>query len=118
MRLENHDFFISHYTIDGFDSLNTLNLLPNDTPLDCFIRFYVDQHNHDEYIAGKYFHGSYSWANHKQYLYLYSSLSSFKQGPFSVGNGEKWKITKLTNHQLHLETTHRERTYVVHLYSN
>lgn len=116
MRLENQEFYISDFTIDGIDSLSSLAPLPNHTPMDYFIRFFV-AFSHEEFINGKYFDGTYSWADHKQSLYIYASNSSFKTGPFSERNSEKWKITKLTNHQLHLETIHKGKKYVVHLYS-
>ena len=103
-------YYLGEYKIDGTESTVKLD---SGLTLNEF-NFFIDHKTYPSsppVIGGNYFNGSCERDEHKKKLVFYLSNTCFKDGPLSEHGAQKYRITKLTKHQLGLEMMYQNKKY-------
>jgi len=107
-------YFIAKYEVNGIDSTSVLNT----TIPSIVIREKVGR-NHVKQILGGFCYGSWAFEDHKKEMQInIDDRIEYYVGPFVNRVENRWRITKLTDRELHLNATINNISYIVHLHEH
>lgn len=108
------EYFIAKYEVNGIDSTYILNsIIPSIT-----IRNKEGRDN-TKRIMGGFVYGTWDFEDHKkQFLINIDERDEYFVGPFVNRAENQWRITKLTDRELHLNASINNISYIVHLHEH
>lgn len=107
-------YFIAKYEVNGIDSTSVLNtIIPSIAIRDKVGRDPIKA------IMGGFCYGSWAFEDHKKELLInIDERAQYFVGPFVNRSENRWRITKLTDRELHLNATINNISYIVHLHEH
>jgi hypothetical protein len=114
-RLTHQGYQITSYLINGYDSTQALftQLNINQTP-GYDLCFSIEEGQ--KIIGCSFYGGVWDFIDHKKYLRIdLEDNPPYIIGPFLTKNPLDWRITKLTENELHLTVDYLGKNYILHL---
>lgn len=110
-------YYLAAYKIDGVDLTHSIKL-DSAVTLSEF-NFLIGRQTDPTFppaIGGSYLNGKCVWQDHKKYLYIFLTKTCFREGPLSEYAGKKYRIKKLTEHQLVLKITYQDKEHEIYFF--